>query len=60
MLKINNPFYMEYPVIDLHGLDKVSALISINEFINDNIKLRNYNILIIHGKGSGILKSATS
>lgn len=47
---------MEYPVIDLHGLDKVSALISINEFINDNIKLRNYNILIIHGKGSGILK----
>ena len=59
MLKINNPFYMEYPVIDLHGLDKVSALISINEFINDNIKLKNYNILIIHRKGSGILKSAT-
>ena len=29
MLKINNPFYMEYPVIDLHGLDKVSALMII-------------------------------
>ena len=55
MLKINNPFYMEYPVIDLHGLDKVSALISINEFINDN-KLCGINeVIIIHGKSTNIL-----
>lgn len=29
----------------------------VNDFINDNIKLRRYKIVVIHGKGEGILKN---
>lgn len=56
MRKISDPFLSLYNIIDLHGLDKESALFKVNEFISDNIKLGNYNIIIIHGKGTGILR----
>lgn len=29
----------------------------VNEFINDNIKLRKWKIVVVHGKGQGILKN---
>ena len=45
------------PHLDLHGEDRVNALIKVNEFINDNIKLKNKKIVIIHGIGTGILKN---
>lgn len=45
-----------YNVIDLHGLDKETAIYKVKEFITDNIKLRKYDLIIIHGKGTGILK----
>ena len=44
------------PSIDLHGEDKITAVIKTKEFINDNIKLKNKLIVIIHGIGKGILK----
>ena len=44
------------PTLDLHGQDRVSAIILLREFINDNIKLRNREIAVIHGIGKGILK----
>ena len=44
------------PSIDLHGYDRDSARVKTLEFINDNIKLRNDVICVIHGIGSGILK----
>ena len=47
-----------YPSIDLHGEDRINALIKVDEFINDSIKLRQKNIMIIHGKGEFILKNA--
>lgn len=52
-----NPFTALLPSIDLHGEDRVNARIMTEEFIKDNIKLRNKKILIIHGKGSGIVKN---
>lgn len=58
MERTNNPFYYYYETIDLHGLDALTALIKVNEFINDNIKLKKYGIIIVHGKGIGILKKA--
>lgn len=58
MRKIDDPFLALYPSVDLHGLDRISAIIKVKEFINDNLKLRNYSILIIHGKGSGALKES--
>ena len=46
------------PSIDLHGEDRVNALIKVDEFIKDSLVLRNKVIVIIHGKGDYILKNA--
>ena len=35
------------------------ARVMINDFINDNIKMKNETILIVHGIGEGIIKSTT-
>ena len=51
--------YSNIPTLDLHGENKDTARILINEFISDNIKLGNKKILIIHGIGKGILKKET-
>lgn len=63
MKKINNnnfidPFYTLYNVIDLHGFDKEYALFKVNEFISDSLKLKKYDLIIIHGKGTGVLKNS--
>jgi DNA mismatch repair protein MutS2 len=58
MKKINDPFIASFPSIDLHGYEKDLALIKVKEFIYDSKVLGNYNIIIIHGKGSGVLKKA--
>lgn len=44
------------PQIDLHGMDRVTARIIVKEFLVDNYKMQNYELAIIHGIGSGILK----
>lgn len=51
--------YSNLPHLDLHGYDREYAQIVINEFITDNYKMKNYKVIIIHGRGSGILKKAT-
>ena len=51
--------YNNCPTIDLHGLDREYAEILINEFIEDNYKLQNKIVTIVHGNGLGILKKAT-
>ena len=58
MKRTNNPFLSYYPSIDLHGEDKVGAIVKFNDFINDSIKLKNYNIIIVHGKGTGVLRKS--
>ncbi|MBR3049285.1 MAG: Smr/MutS family protein [Bacilli bacterium] len=45
--------------LDLHGYDRDMARILINEFIEDNYKLKNRKVIIIHGIGSGILRKTT-
>lgn len=56
---IRNPFTCRFPQIDIHGETSSTCIAVIKSFINDNIKLKNKNIIIIHGKGTGILKKAT-
>ncbi len=56
----NKMFISNLPHIDLHGYDRDSARVAINDFINESIKLKNKEIIIIHGIGSGVLKNATS
>lgn len=52
-------FISNLPSIDLHGYDSASAELAINDFILENLKLRNRDFVIIHGIGSGILKKTT-
>ena len=47
------------PKIDLHGYDRETARVAIEDFIRDNVKLKNDKILIIHGIGEGIIKKTT-
>ncbi len=49
-------FINNFPSIDLHGYTRDFAIIAIKEFINDNVKMKNEFIVIVHGKGTGILK----
>lgn len=52
----NYMLYKNLPSIDLHGYDRYSAVILVKEFINDQCKLGNKLLLIVHGKGSFILR----
>ena len=51
-------FLKNLPFIDLHGYDTASAKVATEDFINDNIILKNNKILIIHGKGTGLVRKA--
>ena len=51
--------YSRMPTLDLHGYDRDYARILINDFIRDQIKLKTKQIIIIHGRGQGILKKMT-
>ena len=55
-LKDYNPFLSILPKLDVHGYNRDMIRYVLNDFINDNIKLNNKKIIIIHGKGEGILK----
>lgn len=49
-------FLNRYPSIDLHGYDRDSARMMVNDFVNENVFLKNEMIVIIHGIGTGIVK----
>lgn len=51
-----NPFLNILPTIDLHGYSRDMVKYVVTDFINDNIKLGNKKIVIVHGKGEGIVK----
>ena len=44
------------PSIDLHGETTDVARVLVNDFIDDNYKMGNEEVVIIHGKGTGALK----
>lgn len=52
-------FTQNLPSIDLHGFDCEYANIKINEFIQDNVIMKNEIVAIIHGIGSGKIKEQT-
>lgn len=57
MFKNIDSFLEILPKLDVHGYTEDTVMTVVNEFINDNIKLRNKKILVVHGKGAGILKN---
>jgi DNA-nicking Smr family endonuclease len=59
-VNLNNLIFIDnLPKLDLHGYDRDSARVAVNDFVNDNIKMKNEFIVIVHGIGSGILRQAT-
>ena len=57
MKKLDSLIFIEnLPTLDLHGLDRDSARVAVLDFINDNLKMNNNYIVIVHGVGSGILR----
>ena len=56
MKKYIDPFTINLPSLDLHGENRQSAIVLVDDFIKDNIKLHNKTIIIIHGKGSFVLR----
>ena len=52
-------FINNLPSLDLHGYDRETARVAINDFIRDSIHMKYKKVLIIHGKGGGILRETT-
>ncbi|MBR2833125.1 MAG: Smr/MutS family protein [Bacilli bacterium] len=60
MNKLNDIVFANiYNKIDLHGQSREMARVSINDFIDDNVKMKNEIIVIVHGIGKGILREET-
>lgn len=60
MLNLNNVIFTNnLPKLDLHGYDRETARVMIEDYIKDNQKQKINIFIIIHGVGSGILKNAT-
>ena len=54
-----NDFFLErLPKIDLHGYDRESARVMVNDFVDEAVIMGYSDIVIIHGIGSGILRKA--
>lgn len=56
---IRDPFTYNLPHLDIHGETSATCVAPINSFIKDNIHLKNKKFVIVHGKGTGILKKTT-
>ena len=51
-------FYNNLDSIDLHGETRESAKILVNEFIEDELKQKKYEFVIVHGIGKGIVRKS--
>lgn len=51
--------YKNLNTLDLHGETTEVSKVLINEFIDDNIKMKNTKIIIIHGVGTRKLLKTT-
>lgn len=58
--KISDPFLCNCPVLDLHGEVYETSKVLTKLFIEDAIKTKENKVVIIHGKGRGIVKEAVN
>ena len=59
-MKLNDIFLDNLPKIDLHGYDRESAKVMVNDFIDEAYIMKYEQVVIIHGIGSGILREFVS
>lgn len=58
-MTLNEVIFIEnLPKLDLHGYDRETARVATNDFVRENVKLRNDIIVIVHGIGEHIVKNA--
>lgn len=50
-------FSSRSPILNVHGETRDTVVFVLNDFINDNYKLGNLYIGVIHGRSSNILKN---
>ena len=55
-MKTYNIFLDRLPHIDLHGYDRESAKVAVNDFILESSILNHKEVVIIHGIGQGLVK----
>ena len=58
MNKNIDPFLYNLPHLDLHGYDRTGAVAMTKMFIDECLKIKEKKIVIIHGRGEGILKKS--
>ena len=52
--------YSNLPSLDLHGVDTVYAKILIEDFIRDQVIMKNKQAIVIHGIGTGKVRKITA
>lgn len=56
-MTLNDVIFVDsYPKLDLHGFDRDTARVAINDFIRDQMKLKHNIVVIVHGCGTGVLR----
>lgn len=55
---VNDIFLERLPKIDLHGYDRESARLAVDDFIAEAVVMGYSDVVIIHGIGSGVVKIA--
>ena len=59
MKEFIDPFLYNLPHLDLHGYDRTGAVAMIKIFIDECIKMGEKRLVIVHGRGTGVLKKAS-
>ena len=57
-MQLNDIFLDILPKIDLHGFDRDTARVRVNDFVEEAYLVGYDEILFIHGIGEGIVKNA--
>ena len=52
-------FLESFPKLDLHGYDRESARVEIEDFLKEQQKLKMEYVVIVHGIGTGVLRQMT-
>ena len=52
-------FLDSFPKLDLHGYDRESARVEIEDFLKEQQKLKMEYVVIVHGIGTGVLRQMT-
>ncbi len=59
MKEFVDPFLYNLPHLDLHGYDRTGAVAMLKMFIDECIRMKEVKFVVVHGKGSGILRKTT-